>query len=384
MKLLPPLAKKIIDEVRLIMKEDVIVVNEEAVIIASTDKTRIGDYHEGAKLVLKLREKLYISEKRALELAGAKPGINLPIFFGGKVIGVIGITGFPSEIEGYADLLRKMTELLIRETYHMEQKEWANHGLESFFYEWLITKDVDEEFVGRAELLGIPLGTPYVCVLLEVTGNDEGSGDSQVFSNNHDEVDHFLSTEIVDWVKSTIKADFLVRWGEGRFLLLKNSKGIKNHAYFRSGLVQLQKYFRNTYNMGMAIGVSKSLVQHRLDKAYSEAAKGVRVAKNTGEVTFYEDLLLEIILEEVSAQSRDEFLVRVLGEIQDDLELMTTLQAYLENNHSIKDTVQDLHIHPNTLHYRLNQIRRKTGIDSKTSEGTTLFYMALAINGALN
>ncbi|WP_261391094.1 sugar diacid recognition domain-containing protein [Cytobacillus firmus] len=88
--LLPDLAEKIIAEVRQFLQEDIIVANTCGVIIASTDAGRIGNFHEGALLTIKHKEKLIITRKDQSRLQGVKAGINLPIFFKGETVGVIG------------------------------------------------------------------------------------------------------------------------------------------------------------------------------------------------------------------------------------------------------------------------------------------------------
>src|SRR5699024_11454675 len=57
-------------------------------------------------MVMQTERKYDITTEKAAVLKGVKPGINLPIFFEGKVIGVIGITGIPSHVED-----RKSTRL---------------------------------------------------------------------------------------------------------------------------------------------------------------------------------------------------------------------------------------------------------------------------------
>ncbi len=84
-----------------------------------------------------------------------------------------------------------------------------------------------------------------------------------------------------------------------------------------------------------------------------------------------------MILEEVATSTKDEYLNKVFASIKQEEELIETLRLYLKNNMSLKMTANDLHVHINTLHYRLNQIKDITGIDPKSSEGTTLFYVAL-------
>lgn len=128
MRLVPELAKKIVNEVQLVMTEDTIVVDQNGYIIASTDSNRVGTFHEGANIVMKTKKKLYINEEFATHLQGVKPGINLPIIYENDVIGVIGITGIPKDIEPFAELIRRMTELIIREANYIEKKNGKQEG----------------------------------------------------------------------------------------------------------------------------------------------------------------------------------------------------------------------------------------------------------------
>lgn len=115
--LFPDLANKIVREVRRLIKENIIIINIQGVIIASTDIERIGQFHEGALRCAKQKKTVIITKEDERRLHGVKAGMNLPLLFHDEVIGVIGITGEPENISQYGEILRKMTELLIHENY---------------------------------------------------------------------------------------------------------------------------------------------------------------------------------------------------------------------------------------------------------------------------
>lgn len=68
-------------------------------------------------------EEMIIANDNAYE--SCRKGVNLPINFATQIIGVIGITGEPSETIKYGRILQKMTEMLIRhqESYPFFQQE---------------------------------------------------------------------------------------------------------------------------------------------------------------------------------------------------------------------------------------------------------------------
>ncbi|MER2258808.1 MAG: helix-turn-helix domain-containing protein, partial [Priestia megaterium] len=119
--------------------------------------------------------------------------------------------------------------------------------------------------------------------------------------------------------------------------------------------------------------------QFNLHASYEEAKKALKVASKRQTVVFYEELLMDMILEDVSEPVKKEFLSRVLSSIQKEKELLETLKCYLANDQSLKKTAFDLHIHINTLHYRLKQMKELTDIDPKSVKGITLFYLALSL-----
>jgi carbohydrate diacid regulator len=370
MKLVSELAEKIINEVQSVMTENIIVVNQEGVIIASTEQRRVGFFHEGAKVVMNTKQKLYITYEMSTDLQGVKPGINLPIIFEEEVIGVIGITGIPTNVEPFAEIIRRMTELIIREASYIEKKEWETRGLESFFYEWIFNDNVDNEFINRGQILGISFDIPYQCILFQI--------DTSLSPVNL----QLMQTYMNDWFDKQFpknKNDFLIRWGTGRFIMFKSTTNAIFYAKLLYELSRWQEYFTKKYDVGLAIGVGKTIEHQTISTSYQEAKKALKVAEKELSVVFYDSLLLDIILEEVSEATKADYIRRVLSPVIDDSELIDTLRIYYANNQSLKKTANDLHIHINTLHYRLKQIKNLTRIDPKSSEGVTLFYVALSL-----
>ena len=115
--------------------------NTDGTIMASTNRERIGTFHEGALNHFTAEEKADYHRKKTLQLKGVRAGINLPIFFQQEVIGVIGITGDPETVTPFGEIIRKMTELLISENYYGEQFDYHSRAMETFVLEWLQAKE---------------------------------------------------------------------------------------------------------------------------------------------------------------------------------------------------------------------------------------------------
>ena len=91
-------------------------------IIASSDSTRIGSFHPGAAEVLEQKEPVRIYAQDLGRYPGAKEGINLPIQQRGKLLGVVGILGNPDEVADAANLLGVYVGL------YLEQATAARHS----------------------------------------------------------------------------------------------------------------------------------------------------------------------------------------------------------------------------------------------------------------
>jgi carbohydrate diacid regulator len=121
-----------------------------------------------------------------------------------------------------------------------------------------------------------------------------------------------------------------------------------------------------------------------INKSFKEAQKALKVARKNKGIVFYEDLILEIILEDIPSEMQKDFLKQTIHMMEKDQILIETLQHYMNNNQSIKKTAEEMNIHINTLHYRLNKIEELTGINPKTTEGIVIFYISLLLLNSLD
>jgi carbohydrate diacid regulator len=359
--LLPHLAKKIVSEVRRLLDEDIIIVDTNGIIIASTDLKRLGNFHEGAFLVCQEKKKRIITKEDESRLKGVKAGINLPIFFHGDVIGVIGITGDPKKVSQYGELLKKMTELLIQESYYTEQLELESRALEAFVFDWVQRREWSTVFYERAQLFGIDLHLPRRVIV------------GAFFSKNAS-----LQIDIWKYVKKAWneQGDVIVRWGNDRFLILQTAH-IHEKERIATKIKHLQHALNEKYGIPFSFGVGKIVSAKNVHLSYKQAERALHVAKQTNAIVFDEDLRLEMCLEEISLPTREEFIKRTIEPLFNEQELLDTLRTFFEHHLSLKQTAQALHIHINTLHYRLKKIQELTNLNMKQTEDLVTLYLAV-------
>jgi purine catabolism regulator len=94
-----------------------------------------------------------------------------------------------------------------------------------------------------------------------------------------------------------------------------------------------------------------------------------------------------LLLDFVDRQVQLSFRESVLGPLErwdsdHDAQLVRTLQAFLANDGHWRVTAAQLHIHHNTLRYRIGRVAALTGRDAETTAGRVDFALALAIPAA--
>ena len=118
---------------------------------------------------------------------------------------------------------------------------------------------------------------------------------------------------------------------------------------------------------------------HDVARAGAQAADVLRLAQRLGKPPGgyqLRDVLLEYQLTRPSdAQSA---LSELLDPIDRNPDLPLTLEVYLANDLDRRRTAAALHVHPNTLDYRLRRIVELTGLDPSTARGLQLLGAALA------
>ena len=363
--LLPSLAKKIVSEVRRLLDEDIIVVDVSGTIIASTDKNRIDTFHEGALLTCQERTKRIITKNEETQLKGVKAGINLPVFFQNEVIGVIGITGEPDKVSPYGEILKKMTELLIQESYYAQQLELDSRVLEAFVFDWIQLKEWPETFYDRGKLLDIDL-TIHRQVIIGSIGNT---------NDLHSNTWNYLKKKYENHTKS----DVIVRWGNDRFLILRAIEQDQKKPNIYYQFERLKERLENDLHDTLSFGIGQVVAPNLVRASFEQAQRALAVAKLTHSIVFDEDLKLEMILQGIGAKTRSEFVKRVIGGLSDEQELIETLRTFFKHNQSFKKTSEALHIHVNTLHYRLKRIEDVTGLNPRDFRDTVTIYLALQL-----
>ncbi|MFC0524723.1 CdaR family transcriptional regulator [Pontibacillus salicampi] len=384
-------AQSIVEETQTIMKRNINFMNQDGRIIASMDRNRIGDYHEGAEQVLQQQQTVIISSKE--QYKGAKPGVNLPVHLHEQVVGVIGITGEPQEVTQLGELVQRMTEILIKEAYLEDQIELENRAKETFINEWIANDFEDEKlFATRGMMFDINIHQPRVAVILELPALQE------VFYENFTNATLDVREEVKLQrfrrdIERLIQQHFpepndhvLLPYGSSRYYILLSvngridSKARKEKITYRMN--KIQEGLFHTYHQPSVVGIGRlCLSPPSMKYSVEEAKRALRYAVDHSKPLFYfEDLGIESFLYDISPSVRADFLERILkpAELTKIPSILETLEVFYHNNGSITETADKLHVHKNTLQYRLKKVAAITGYDPRQLKDSTLLQIALS------
>lgn len=134
------------------------------------------------------------------------------------------------------------------------------------------------------------------------------------------------------------------------------------------------------------LGVGRETSLQELSVSYKEAIQSVGYARKYDiSIVEYSMLGIERLLYEVDQELLERFMNDKLRLLKTaDPTLIHTLNVFIQSNSSQKRTAKVLHVHPNTLYYRLKKAEELLGIDFTNGKDWIDFVVAFKIYMELN
>ncbi len=135
---------------------------------------------------------------------------------------------------------------------------------------------------------------------------------------------------------------------------------------------------------GIGIGTIVSSIKD-LARSYKEAQIAIEVGKvfeSEKEIISYENLGIGRLIYQLPTTLCEMFLTEVFkhGSLETlDKETLQTIQVFFDNNLNVSETSRKLFVHRNTLVYRLEKIRKITGLDLREFDHAITFKVALMV-----
>lgn len=370
MYLNPEIARHIIKEISPFINFNINIMDGQGIIIGSTNKDREYTLHAGAKKIINESLSCLIVEDDN-QYEGCKKGINLPIYFSNKMVGVIGITGDPKETMKYGQILHKMTEMLIYENFNSAariNKENSNlllindiiHGN---FQDTLFT--VEERLI-QAKL--DPNSHFTVALFRTIESNESGTnGDLYIARES------ILKSHIFKYLDSKhILCAF-----NGEFYLAVTNLPLER---FYDTLNSLKIDLEDSFNLSLLCAIGNEYNEYMdIPKSYNEALivnnhfnfkeKGIFVFSN---------IVLNFILNQIPTTHKNNLFSQVFKNCNKSeiLDFCSFIVSYFECNGSLNKLAEKNYIHKNTVQYKILKIIKKTSLDMRVYNDLFILYLA--------
>lgn len=326
---LTTVGKRIVDELSKLIEEQIIVTDREGIIKASTEVNRIGNFHEGSLLAMRKQEIIHINEMKSENLKGVRPGMVFPIIVQNQAIGVIGVTGNPQQISAYGMLVKKLAEMLITDFIHQR-----NHlQKERFLYD-LLHEISDNAFQLQVNEIKLDVNKHYQIILVEGLSKEE--------------------------IMRAIEGGIYTAIQQQQFALLVATEQLS--------------FLINKFP-GAKIAVGGSYPLQKMKQSYKEAVYTLAYCSELKPIVYESELLIELLVADISRDHAIKFVTRLFGELLNDRFLFEHIKLRILTDLTLTEMANELHIHRNTLNYRLSKIEEIIGFKLNDSKGRTNLYV---------
>lgn len=380
-------AQEIADTTAKIIGYGVLVTDRNGIVIGSSDRSRIGQEIAEAPSVMTARAGYRMTAEEAAEIANTKAGVTYPIEdTDGSLLGTIAITGDPDKVDPFAMIVKKQAEMYLREQVFLETAFYRERATRTFVEDVLVfdprisKKEILER---RGKEFGYDRGQRYLAlcgryrfptiagerayrvsscgrILSFVKDIFPGGGNIAAFMDGNT-MALFLALEERNKGENAALDSVI---GKCRSLIARCS-GIGIEAYFGAGspVSDIAEWSRSYREAKEALGLGKAIFPSRnifpiKDYRFQEL---VYSAEKEARTRFVQDKL------------------KPINGLKDAEEIKETILKWCENDFITGKTAEVLHVHRNTLHYRMDKIERLTGTKMKSFLSMAEIYLALQL-----
>lgn len=370
MNLDPTIAEDIVDSIKDIIQHDINLFNTRGEIIASTNRARVGELHLGAKFAAESKSPLDVSFDE--EFKGSRKGLNIPILFNDTVAAVIGITGDKEEVAPYGNIIKKMTEILLKENF----SQLVSFNAQNQFRELssaLLSKFQDVPLINYlADVLEININVPRRIVIGQ-------------FVNHSTEDRYQLGAKPISQVLRTFLnnlPDSFYSINNNKFVLFLSLESIEKTNRL---LNDIATSFQNAHNLSLYFGISTLQEDYTTYSTASDEAETalkwnhfLHTVEGANQATVaYEKIGLGILFANLDLCNSHEFIEQVFGDLPAETieDFNIYFDEYAKVNGGITKGADNLYIHKNTFQNKLNLIYEKTGYNPRDLKDFPILWL---------
>ncbi|MCI8649000.1 MAG: hypothetical protein HFG20_02680 [Anaerotruncus sp.] len=379
--LTPQIGQEITQEATKIIKHGVLITDENGFVIGSSDPRRIGTLHEASLEVIRSRKPAFLDAEGCLKYRGTRYGVTFPIELSGEVVGSVGITGMLEEVSQFGQLIKMFVEVFLKERVEQELSQLREQSLYNLLVEIISYREGDneEDTIRHAQAFGYDLRLPRVALVVETQPQE----DPAVQSRSAADIRSTLRRVFTD------QQDICVTISINRFVVFAflgkyNDQDSAQAAAMRKAVRLAEELRHYQLDPHVGIGMVASDVA-ALHKSYGDAYQALQICKwnkDNTPVLFIRQSYLERLIFNISNEAYQTFYednLKVLVQQKDGQELLKVVLVWCECKFNATEAAQQLHIHKNTLAYRLNRIKKVSGLDLRDFKEALALYLAVTL-----
>ena len=180
--------------------------------------------------------------------------------------------------------------------------------------------------------------------------------------------------------------DYVISTGEQDIVVVKGLDGELTTLELEQLAQNISDTLSSEFYCKVGVGIGRPVENIKdLANSYKEAQIAIEVGKvfeSEKEIISYENLGIGRLIYQLPTTLCEIFLSEVFkhGSLETlDKETLQTIQVFFENNLNVSETSRKLFVHRNTLVYRLEKIRKLTGLDLRQFDHAITFKVALMV-----
>ena len=328
------------------------VVDETSVTIACSELGRIGEVCEDVMAEQFVSSEAFVVNGNTYKSFGNRPRPEYAVF----------VSGGDAEAARCVSLLA--VSLSNIKQYYDEKYDRGN-----FIKNVILDNILPGDICLKARELRFDTNVGRVCMLIKVT--------------NHTDVSAY---DVIRNLFPDKNKDFVININETDIALVKevspdiDLKNLNKLAGSIADTLSSEFYAHCVVGIGTIVTSIKDLA-----RSFKEAQVALEVGKvfdTEHSIVSYDHLGIARLIYQLPTTLCEAFLKEVFkrGSIDSlDHETLFTIQRFFENNLNVSETSRRLFVHRNTLVYRLEKIRKITGLDLRQFEDAIVFKIALMV-----
>ena len=205
------------------------------------------------------------------------------------------------------------------------------------------------------------------------------------------DADNAAAFEVIQNLFPDKTKDFVIIINETDIALVKEIRGNQDTKDLEKLARSIADSLGSDYYPHTIVGIGTAVTGIKeIAHSFKEAQVALEVGKvfdTEKTIVSYENLGIARLIYQLPTTLCDMFLREVFkrGSIDNlDNETLFTIQKFFENNLNVSETSRKLFVHRNTLVYRLEKIRKLTGLDLREFDDAIVFKVALMVKKYLD